>query len=102
MAIKLQPSPTFKAKVMVHIPGNEPEPVEFTFKHRNRKALREYAESMEGKSDAELIMDLATGWDLADAFNAENVGLLAENYFAAPGAVWTTYIAELTKAKEKN
>jgi hypothetical protein len=102
MAIKLQPNPTFKAKVLVHIPGNEPEPVEFTFKHRGRKALKDYAETMQGKSDAELIMDLATGWDLADTFNAENVGLLADNYLAAPGAVWDAYLAELTKAKEKN
>ena len=45
---------------------------------------------------------MCTGWELADAFNAENVGTLALNYIAAPEAIFTTYLDELTKVARKN
>lgn len=100
--LKLQPEPTFKAKVLIPIPGSEPGEVEFTFRHRGRKELATFGEAMTGRSDADLILDLASGWDLDDEFNAETVAQMVEKYFAAPDAIWRAYIDELTKAKEKN
>jgi hypothetical protein len=100
--LKLQPDPTFKAKVAIHQPGAEPVDVEFTFKHRGRKELASFAEAMSGIGDAELILALATGWELEDPFNAENVAVLVEHHYTAPAAIWMTYLEALTKAKEKN
>ena len=100
--LKLQPDPTFSAKVAIPVPGSDPVEVEFTFRHRGRKELASFAESMKDSGDADLIMSLATGWELEDEFTAENVGLLVENYYGAPNAVWTTYLDALTKAKDKN
>lgn len=100
--LKLQPAPTFKARVSIHQPGAEPAEVEFTFKHRGRKELATFAETIAGTGDVELIQALASGWELEDEFSTENIALLVENHYAAPAAIWTTYVEELTKAKEKN
>lgn len=100
--LSLQPNPTFNAKVAIPVPGAEPVEVTFTFKHRNRAELKAFADSMAEREDVAIIMDLASGWELADAFTAENIGLLVANYFAAPRVIFNTYLEELTKAKEKN
>lgn len=102
MAFKLQPNPTFKAKVEIPAAGGEPESIEFTFKHRSRKVLQDYIAGLADKSDADLIMDVACGWELTDEFNLENVTLLSENYIKAPAAIWVAYMGELSRAKEKN
>lgn len=100
--LKLQPDPTFNAKVAIHQPGAEPVEVEFTFKHRGRKELAAFAKDMAGISDADLILALASGWELEDEFSAENIGILVENHYTAPTAIWMGYLDALTKAKEKN
>lgn len=101
-SLKLQPDPTFSAPVSIPVPGGEPVVVEFTFKHRGRKELAAFGKTLDGRGDADTILDVATGWDLSDPFNADSVALLVDNYFAAPGAIWTAYLAALTQAKEKN
>jgi hypothetical protein len=100
--LKLQPDPTFSAKVAIPVAGASPVEVEFTFRHRGRKELAAFAESVKDSGDADLIMSMATGWELEDEFNAANVALLVENYYQAPNAVWTAYLDALTQAKEKN
>lgn len=100
--LSLKPNPTFQAKVAIPVPGAEPVEVEFTFKHRNRAELKAFADSMTDREDVAIIMDMASAWELADAFTAENVAMLVANYFAAPRVIFNSYIEELTKAKEKN
>lgn len=100
--LKLQPNPTFTAKVAIHVPGEEPAEVEFTFKHRNREELKSFAAGMKDREDVDIIMDMASGWELADAFTKDAVALLVANYFAAPDAIFQAYLQELTRAKEKN
>jgi hypothetical protein len=101
--LKLQPDPTFKAKVAIQAAGEEGvDPVEFTFKHRTRDEVDEFLKASADLRDAGLIMEVAIGWELSDAFTAENINKLAQNYITAPRTIVNAYIDELVKAREKN
>lgn len=100
--LTLNPAPTFKAMVDICRPGLADEKIEVTFKHRTRDELDVFIKQMENMSIEDQVMAVASGWDLADAFNFENVKLLGQNYITAPMAIRDKYITELIKAKEKN
>lgn len=99
----LNPKPTFKKKVPLPVPGDGFESVEFTFKHRSRDEYREFLDGLKDRTDdVELLMDIASGWELEDAFDAENIGRLVQGYVGSARAVLGTYIDELSKAREGN
>lgn len=103
VALKLNPDPTFRAKVGIPVAGAEkPALVEFTFKHRPRSVLGPWAEQTKGAKDVDLVLDCATGWELTDEFNRENVERLCDNYPGAGLAVLRTYMTELAGLREKN
>jgi hypothetical protein len=89
--------------VPVPIPGAGTADVEFTFKHRTNKALQAYIDAIEAdQPDSKIVLDVASGWDLDDAFTPENVEQLCESYAGAGLAVFQTYIRELRGARAKN
>lgn len=98
----LQPAPTFSKAVKVPVPGGEPADVVFTFRHRTRDALKAWSDAHEGRSDVQAILEMASGWDLAEPFDAENVGVLVQNYPAAALAILRTYYDELSAARLGN
>lgn len=100
----LKPAPTFTKAVPVPVHGGDAVPVVFTFKHRTRDDFLAWLNepSKEGRSDVEAIMDVASGWELAEPFDAENVGVLVQNYMGAGRVVIETYINELTGARRGN
>ena len=98
----LTASPTFKAKVTIPVAGGKPVDVEFTFKHRTREVFRTFVEGLPNREDVETIMDIASGWDLDDAFDAESLEELVENHIGSGLAIIQTYITELTAGKAKN
>lgn len=101
--LKLQPDPTFKAKVEIPVPGGAPVGVVFTFKHRTRQEMERFLASVEElPDDAALIQAVATGWELADEFTEENVRVLVDSYIAAPARVFETYVKELAGSRSKN
>lgn len=101
--LKLNPEPTFIGKVDVHVPGTTPGNIVFTFKHRSRSELVALTQRIKDmKDDVELIQAIATGWDLEDAFNDENIRTLIEQYIDFPNAAFIAYCRELTGAREKN
>jgi hypothetical protein len=103
--LKLQPDPTFRAKVHIGVPGSDDAEVEFTFKYRNRDEFLSFLDPLQKDGaafDTDLVMAMCNGWDLLDAFTAENVGLLCLNYVSAPRAIFEAYGKELTKARAKN
>lgn len=100
--LKLTPEPTFTGKVEIHVPGKEPAEIEFTFKYRDRDELKAFATSMATMEDADIILNLATAWDLSDAFTKEAVEVLVKKYYTAPKATFDKYLQELTGGKEKN
>ena len=98
----LVPSPTFKALVAIQVPGGKPVEVEFVFKHRDRENFKEFIDSLEGRSDVEILLDIASGWELEDAFDEKSLEKLTANYMGAGRAVLDRYITELTAARAKN
>lgn len=97
----LTPSPTFKAKVGIPVPGAGVSDVEFTFKGRTREEFKVFLENKDGlKIDA--VMEMVSGWELDEPFDKEHVEQLLDNYLGAFDAIQTTYLRELTEARVKN
>lgn len=99
---KLQPNPTFKAKVAIPVHGGEAVQVEFEFKHRTRDELSEYYKSAAERSDTEALLDILAGWELDDDFTAENVERLVQNHIGAAPAITARYVEELVQARKGN
>lgn len=99
----LDPAPTFKKKVPLPVPGAGFEDVEFTFKHRTKDEFKQFVDGLaEQTDDVQLMLDIACGWELEDAFDKENIGRLLQGYFGSARAVLGTYIDELSKARLGN
>lgn len=100
--LRLVAAPTFKAKAPIPIPGGSPVDVELIFTHRTKTAFEEWRKASEGKGDVELVMEMATGWDLEDPFNIESVTTLLNSYHGAARAISTAYAKELLGARLGN
>lgn len=98
----LTANPTFKAVVDVPVPGGKSAAVEFTFKSRTRDDFRLFIDGLGDRLDVDVIMDMASGWDLEDPFDQVNVELLTQNYLGAARAVIEKYLSELTAARLGN
>jgi hypothetical protein len=98
--LSLTPNPTFSASVLIPIPGADPVPVQFTFRHRNRQELKDWLSKE--REDVDAILEMATAWDLAEPFERPAVELLVKNYFGSAQAAIEKYLSELTAAKRKN
>jgi hypothetical protein len=94
--------PTFKAKVAIPVPGGKSVDVEFVYKHRTRDEYKEFVDNLPDREDVDVIMDIASGWDLEDAFSAEAMEAMTQNYIGSAYAIIQTYISELTNARVKN
>lgn len=103
--LQLTASPTFKAKVPIPVAGiAKPVEIEFTFKHKNRTDYQAFIESLGAfEDDTAMILEIASGWELEDAYTAENVRRLTEQHIGSALAVLNKYIAEQSgAAKVKN
>lgn len=104
--LKLIASPTFKAKVEIPVPGSKPIDVEFTFKARTKAKFKEFMDGLkdhgEDIEDPDLVLDIACGWELEDAFERDNIETLTQNYIGAGRAIVNKYINELTQARLGN
>lgn len=100
--LKLNPEPTFKAKVGVPVPGGRPVEVLFTFKHRTRDELLAWIDESHGARDYESVEQCVVAWELEDEFTRENIERLCNNYPGAGLAIVGAYLDELRGAREKN
>ncbi|ATQ77904.1 hypothetical protein CR152_27915 [Massilia violaceinigra] len=104
----LSVAPTFKAPVAIAIPGAGEAQIIFTFKHRTKDELKEFMESLkaadteDGPNDADVLLDIASGWDLDEPFDAASLEMLTQRYMGAAQAVIGAYFGELTGARTKN
>ena len=102
-SFSLVPDPTFKAKVEIPIPGKKAQKIEFTFKWRDSDDFKAFMDSLGNhEHDTDAVMEFATGWELADAFNRENVDKLVKNYLGSARALITAYIQENAGARLGN
>lgn len=98
----LSAAPTFKARVLIPIPGKSAESVEFTFKGRTREQFKDFVEGFKDVEDVDLILQIASGWELEDAFDKDNVQELVDNYLGAARSIIDKYLSELTAARLGN
>lgn len=106
MALRLQPNPTFRAKVGIPVPGQEkPEEIVCVFAHMTRDEFREFAapEVANARTDADSLNRILRGWEGVDAeFSADALALLCQQYHGAAFAISSAFVAELTKARLGN
>ena len=101
---KLQPNPTFKARVPITIAGQDkPAMVEMEFRHFSREAVKEFFESLPGKDDADALAQIIVGWSGVDAaYSAEALATLINNFPSASGSIFKVFSSELFEARTKN
>lgn len=100
--LKLNPEPTFKAKVGIPVPGSRPAEVLLTFKHRTRDEVIAWVEGSRDATDVDSVLDMVVGWELEDEFNRENVERLCNNYPGSGLVIISAYLDELRGARVKN
>lgn len=100
--VTLNPNPTFTAKAPIHVPGGRKAEIEFKFKYRDGDEFKVFMETIEGRKDVDILMDIASGWDLDEPFEAKNVELLTKKYIGSARSVLEKYIDELTGVRAKN
>jgi len=98
----LNPSPTFKAVVAIPVAGGDHADVEFTFKHRTRDEFKEFVENLKGSENVDMLLDIASGWDLDEPFDKDSLTKMEQKYMGSPQAVINVYMAELTGNRTKN
>jgi len=98
----LTPKPSFQATVKIPVPGEGAADVVFTFKARTREQMRSFHDEVKDLENVDLILYVASAWDLEDPFDKDNITRLTENYLGATAAIFDKYLTELTQARLGN
>lgn len=101
---KLNPNPTFNAKVQLSVPGQDkPVSVEIEYKHLSRPQIKKYFDGLEGKTDAEALSEIILGWKGIDAeYDSDTLQALLDNYPTSGGELFEAFRKELMEARRKN
>lgn len=99
--LTLDPNPTFSAKVAVPLAGGGTGDVVMTFKHMDRDQLNAWA-TKNHASDEQAVLEIATGWDLVDPFDADSLTKLFSKHMRAARAIIDAFLFELTGHQQKN
>lgn len=107
---RLNPNPTFRAKVPLSVPGLEKAlEIEVEFRHKTATGLQDWTKRAMGRTDVENLDEVIVGWSgvMGDdgqqvPYSFTNLAALLENYSAAKWELLAAYKAELTEAKRKN
>ncbi len=105
MALKRNPNPTFVHPVEIPVPGEKPEKVDFTFRHKTKTAYQQFLVDCVGRSDTENALEIVSGWGLNEEFgqvSKESIEALFEEYLGAPGAVFMAYSQGLHQGRLGN
>ena len=105
--LSLTQKPTFTATVQIPVLGGGTEPVQFTFKAMRRAEFSKWLEALtakkdEAQKDEDVVLEIASGWDLEEAFDKKNVVELGELYPGSGRAIVAAYINEYAGAKAGN
>ena len=90
---KLNPNPTFTAKVALTVAGSAASAVlDVEFKHKGRVALKAWLETIADRREADILSDVIVGWsgpvdDKGEpvAYSAAALDQLLDNYPPASG-----------------
>lgn len=107
MTIKFQldPKPTFDAVVKIPLHGDDKTAdFKFTFAHKSNVDLEEFIANISkgDKTKLDALKEIASGWELTDEWNDENLTKLLNNYNGSFTAIMDVYISELRQFKLKN
>lgn len=105
MALKKNPNPTFKHPVEIPVPGEKPEKVEFTFKHKSKSEYKKYIESCVERDDPDNALEIVADWKLTETFGEVSKSAfeeLFEAYPGAPGAILSAFVSGLFKGRLGN
>lgn len=102
--LSLTQKPTFTRDVMIPVPGEQAVAVKFTFKAKTKDEFKEFVERLRSQStdDLDIILEVASGWDLEDPFDRDNVKKLEQNYLGSAQAILSAFNAELSGARLGN
>ncbi|WEY17677.1 putative tape measure chaperone [Vibrio phage Vc1] len=92
--------PDFWLPVEFVLPDGNVAEFKFKVKHHTSDELKEI--TGREQDDIEFILAIATGWDLEDEFNIENVSDLVKTYPAAVLALMGNYMKALAGQRVKN
>lgn len=105
----LQPKPTFKVPVSIPTPSGVAGKFTVEFRHKGRKAFREFVETFtadkEGdvRSDADALDEIIADWKGVDApYSKEALETLLDNFPAAARELFSAYNAALFEGKVDN
>ncbi len=103
--LKKNPHPTFTAPVKIPVPGETPETLIFTFRHKSKSQLKRFWEECKENNikDEEAIHEIVSGWNWADVeFSKEALVELIDNYPGAALAIIDGYSEGLHRGKVGN
>ncbi|QEG05024.1 tail length tape measure protein [Shigella phage JK16] len=102
MKLTLGPLPDFKLPVSFVLPNGDEQVIIFTVRHKKASEIHERYTAEKPMSDVEMITFLASGWDLEDEFNEENVAKLLDYYPSASLSLTGHYMKALAGQRVKN
>ena len=98
--LKLQPDPTFRAKVGIPVPGGESVEIEIECKHLAKDVLDPKLKEL---TDDQFAAEVVCGWSGVDEpFSAENLAYLLNHHAGASREIVLAYLRELTGARQGN
>lgn len=108
--IKLNPSPTFDAKVRLTVPGqDEPAEVQFTFRHMPLDKMQPWFLDNRERAIAEALDEIIAGWSGVQdesgaevAYSCESLGGLLNNYQPAAQEIIHAWQFALAESRVKN
>ncbi len=99
----LEPNPTFRAPVTVHVPGQGNGAFMAEFVYLDRAARQAYVEALVGKSNLDALAEIVVGWDEMDVpFSRDHLEKLLNTYDTAAEGFFKAFFEELTGAAAKN
>lgn len=102
MKLTLGPLPDFKLPVSFVLPNGDEQVIVFTVRHKKASEIHERYTAEKPMSDVEMITFLASGWNLDDEFNEENIKQLLDYYPATAIGLTSAYMKALAGQRVKN
>lgn len=105
MALKRKPNPTFRDKVMIPVPGEEPLRLSCEFRYMSRKEFDAFIESnaKQARPDIDVVKEVLVAWhDHDDEYSPEALEEFLDAYPGAAAAISALYGASLFRGRQGN
>lgn len=100
---RVKANPTFPATVDIPIIGGEPRPLVLEMRHRRKKDLAAFLESLRQINQDEAVRQIVAGWHNVDAaFDVDALDDLLQEHPHAAAEIVSAYVREVAEAKRKN